>query len=632
MKKIDHPNCVHLFDVIVDDAKDEILIVLEYVEGGVSQRTATDGGAAPPLDERVIWSHTRHLILGLEYLHMNGIVHKDIKPENLLVVDGGGVLKIADFGTSCFAEVEAGGKQSTVGTPSFFSPELCTMESSGTYDERAVDLWAVGVTLYLWVCGRLPFNAPTMMLLMQEIAAAPPVVAPPSEASSGLQQVIGGLLTRDLNARLTLNQLRHHSWITSNGRATLPDQPVAMITQATPEEIALAFTNREAMRYVSAAGPGTLGRDIGVVSDWRRDGPNTIVKRTTKVEANFWSAIASSGHLSPHIPVLYLIDSNEQSTMSEDARASAEEDDPHDGIHSVRMQDLASNMTRPCAMRFVMGSRTVVADDVADTPQARTADPALYARALETDSDAAARFATDEERAACSMTRGRYLAFLDQLSSTATLGFRIDSARSVVDDELADLPPPGEHTSLATLRTEADVAAALVSFLQSDAALAKGVVSKLQAITAALERSSFFARHIFLRSALLLTYDDANRSGRLELKMINFAFCYELPDGVPPSHDTAESVEGRLLWDGTTHSDGYMLGVRALTSIMQSVATSLAAENPESLVRASAKSRTSKFLDDDGEEKDSAGVSPHMKTPGAPPSALARSSGLKRAS
>lgn len=110
MKKIAHPNCVHMFDVIVDPKQDEIFFVLEYVDGGPSQVKGADG-APVPLPEPRIWSFTRHLLLGLEYLHMHGIVHRDLKPENLLLarsgrkLEGGdAVLKIADFGTSCLCE------------------------------------------------------------------------------------------------------------------------------------------------------------------------------------------------------------------------------------------------------------------------------------------------------------------------------------------------------------------------------------------------------------------------------------------------------------------------------------------------------------------------------------------------
>jgi serine/threonine protein kinase len=242
MKKIAHPNCVHMYDVVVDPGHDEVIIVLEFVDGGPSQRHTADGSAIP-LPELTIWSHLRHLIMGLEYLHSHGIVHRDLKPENLMVTQPGtmyyggcGVLKIADFGTSYLCEGDANA-QKTPGTPAFFAPELCTKDTHGSFDDRHVDLWAVGVTIYMWVSGRTPFNAATVMLLMEAIAAAPKRVAAPEEAIAvGLRSVIEGLLTRDPAKRLTLHQLRLHDWPTSRGSDPLPPQPIMHI-EVSQEEI-----------------------------------------------------------------------------------------------------------------------------------------------------------------------------------------------------------------------------------------------------------------------------------------------------------------------------------------------------------------------------------------------------------
>jgi hypothetical protein len=117
---------------------------------------------------------------------------------------------------------------------------------------------------------------------------------------------------------------------------------------------------------------------------------------------------------------------------------------------------------------------------------------------------------TAEETAAGSMTAVRHLAVLDALSSTSTLGFRIDAAKTVVNGELAQLPLPDGKT-FSTLRDEPHVSAALATFVQRDARLLKAAVLKLEAIAAACERSTFFSRQAFLRSALLFVYDDASR-------------------------------------------------------------------------------------------------------------------------
>jgi serine/threonine protein kinase len=192
--------------------------------------------------------------MGLEYLHMHQIVHRDIKPDNLLLTrdgsfGGAGMLKIGDFGTSSLCEGNEGAAK-TVGTPPFFSPELCSRDSSGQYDNRVVDLWAVGTvgltgrmpfnTMYLWLTGRMPFNAPMVMLLMVQIEMAE-VTPAPKEVSAGIGAVIEGLLTRDFERRLTLMQLRTHKWLTDGDRQVLPPQPV-MLVEVTPEEIEQAFS------------------------------------------------------------------------------------------------------------------------------------------------------------------------------------------------------------------------------------------------------------------------------------------------------------------------------------------------------------------------------------------------------
>ncbi len=276
----------------------QVFLILEYVDGGPSQIKGADG-KPQLLPERTIWSHLRHLVMGLEYLHMNQIVHRDIKPDNLLITRQGrmyagdaGVLKIADFGTSCFCEGDANA-QKTAGTPPFFSPELSSADASGTYDNRVVDLWAVGVTLHLWASGRVPFEAPTTMLLLKAISEAPESTpAPPEVEAMGLRLVIEGLLTRDPATRLTLAQLRLNAWLSDNNRQPLPLQPERNV-EVSPEEIEQAVTNRAGIKVGSASGPSALGAALALCGTgdstfgWMRIGSNTIRKRSIQAEARY---------------------------------------------------------------------------------------------------------------------------------------------------------------------------------------------------------------------------------------------------------------------------------------------------------------------------------------------------------
>ena len=306
MKLLDHPNCVHMFEVIIDPQHDEIVLILEFVPGGTSQRVGKNG-VGVPLKPLTIWSYMRHLVMGLEYLHINGIVHRDIKPENLLVSPAGrgspGLLKIADFGTALLAEGasasgsgDAPAAQKTAGTPAFFSPETCDPKRSGTFDPKVVDLWAIGVTIYVWLCGLPPFNAPTPMLLLQEIRTCVDVVPPPLTGKGGLKgkpmsgpliELMQGLLTKDVDARLTLAQLRAHPWLTRDDTAPLPPPPEAPVV-VSESDIAKAVTP-----FVQAAGrAGAIQRLTA----------RSLVKQTSTVERDFYDELQRSD-IKAHAPL-----------------------------------------------------------------------------------------------------------------------------------------------------------------------------------------------------------------------------------------------------------------------------------------------------------------------------------------
>ena len=144
--------------------------------------------------------------------------------------------------------------------------------------------------------------------------------------------------------------------------------------------------------------------------------------------------------------------------------------------------------------------------------------------------------------------------------------------KTVVDDgQIGTLPLPG-GLKLETLKKEVDVKKAISTFLQDDAALCKSVLLKLESIEKGLERSHVFNKYCLLRSHLLLTYDDANREAKCELKMINFGASYEVPN-----RGTVDHSKG---WDGqaASHEDGYMTGIQSLHRVLKDLADELAAK------------------------------------------------------
>ncbi|KAL0576838.1 hypothetical protein V5O48_005135 [Marasmius crinis-equi] len=186
MKKCRHPHVVRLYQVIDDRQNDQIFMVLEYLGGG--EIHYTNGNNEPILTVEQTRRIMRDAILGLEYLHHQGIIHRDIKPANLIWTSNHDRVKIADFGTAHFsyaqrlAAAQAEGITTSssdedpmllndadlakrAGSPAFLAPEVVweyTEESNGPRPQvtKAIDIWALGVTLYCFLFGKTPFRPP----------------------------------------------------------------------------------------------------------------------------------------------------------------------------------------------------------------------------------------------------------------------------------------------------------------------------------------------------------------------------------------------------------------------------------------------------------------------------------------
>ena len=204
----------------------------------------------------------RDTILGLEYLHFHGIIHRDIKPANLLWTRDYRV-KISDFGVSYLGRQmegeDNGGSDEpsisheemsielakTVGTPAFYAPELCDPELFDSDRKAArphitgqIDVWALGVTLYAMIFGRLPFSDANEFAMYEKIAKAEVFI--PSKRLRGvedqnkvpmnsnkredhvlqyenieddLRDLIRRLLVKDPSKRITLKEVKHHPWV-----------------------------------------------------------------------------------------------------------------------------------------------------------------------------------------------------------------------------------------------------------------------------------------------------------------------------------------------------------------------------------------------------------------------------------
>jgi serine/threonine-protein kinase len=162
-----HPNVVQVFDFGTEEVSHRQFIVMEWVDGPSCAELLRDHGRLPPPETVEILTQACR---ALEYAHRNGIVHRDVKPGNLLRNDDG-LVKLADFGIAKAAEDSDITKVgSVVGTAAYLSPE----QSRGAPAGPASDLYALGVVAYQLLSGRLPYLGASLTELARQQEAGPP--------------------------------------------------------------------------------------------------------------------------------------------------------------------------------------------------------------------------------------------------------------------------------------------------------------------------------------------------------------------------------------------------------------------------------------------------------------------------
>jgi tRNA A-37 threonylcarbamoyl transferase component Bud32 len=162
--KLKHPNIITIYDLGVENGVP--YIVMEYLEGTDLKQLLKENKELPLYDRLRIAVQVAN---GLSYAHHHGIVHRDIKPGNIRVLDGGQV-KIMDFGIARESTSDMTKTGSTIGTWHYMSPEQIV----GKKVDHRSDIWALGVILFEMLAGRRPFEADSLTTLVYKIAHDPP--------------------------------------------------------------------------------------------------------------------------------------------------------------------------------------------------------------------------------------------------------------------------------------------------------------------------------------------------------------------------------------------------------------------------------------------------------------------------
>merc|ERR1711900_45496 len=166
LTKLDHPHIVKYLGCHMDDHY--FYLYMELVSGGSLDGMMYESVAdSSKLSLSLVRNYAQQILLGLQYLHKHGVVHRDLKPGNVLA-EVGGKLKLADFGCSYdLSQLVNATKQTTVGTPAYMAPEVVTKDHHTT----ASDIWSFGAMFFEMVTGDLYFGDKSPNALFMELAS-----------------------------------------------------------------------------------------------------------------------------------------------------------------------------------------------------------------------------------------------------------------------------------------------------------------------------------------------------------------------------------------------------------------------------------------------------------------------------
>jgi eukaryotic-like serine/threonine-protein kinase len=223
--RLEHPHVTTVYDVVEEGGKP--WLVMKHVDARSLQEVIEERGPLPPADVARIGLHVLEALVAA---HAIGIVHRDVKPANVLVgPDGSGCL--TDFGiatTTGDSSLTTNG--ALIGSPSYMAPE----RAHGDEPRPPVDLWSLGATLYAAVEGRPPFDGGDSMATLMSVVSEPPA---PMLRAGPLEPVLRGLLTKDPDQRSTAAIARSQLAAVAAGDAPAPKAPSSPPPASSPRPI-----------------------------------------------------------------------------------------------------------------------------------------------------------------------------------------------------------------------------------------------------------------------------------------------------------------------------------------------------------------------------------------------------------
>ena len=231
--RLSHPSATTVYDVIDEDGR--TFIAMELVDAPTLGEIVNEHG---PLEPEEVARIGLALLDALDAAHEVGMVHRDVKPDNVMVTDNGQV-KLTDFG---IASVKGDPRLTMsgviLGSPSYMAPEQADGKGAG----READLWSLGATLFFAVEGRAPFKKDSPIATLASVVGDP---VPETQRAGSLAPAIAGVLTKDPAQRPDSSQLRRQlQAVTSGASDTSSDTTQAFEPQESGTAVAVATPER----------------------------------------------------------------------------------------------------------------------------------------------------------------------------------------------------------------------------------------------------------------------------------------------------------------------------------------------------------------------------------------------------